>query len=167
MWRLTEEQRELREKLRGFVLEEVRPRMLEVDETCDYPFDVHKALAREGYLGLAIPEEQGGGGAGSVEFCAYVEELAKVSATAPLMAAYVKLTALPIMLAGSDEQKDRFLPGLTSGEQLGSYALTEPAVGSDPAALQTTAEKRGDRWVLNGEKRFIGNAGLSHLYVVF
>jgi alkylation response protein AidB-like acyl-CoA dehydrogenase len=138
-----------------------------VDDTCDYPFDVHKALSRAGYIGLAIPEEYGGGGAGSVEFCAYIEELAKVSATASLMAAYVKLTSLPIMLAGSDEQKKRFLPGLASGEQLGSYALTEPAVGSDPAALQTTAEKHGDTWVLNGQKRFIGNAGLSDTYVVF
>jgi alkylation response protein AidB-like acyl-CoA dehydrogenase len=83
------------------------------------------------------------------------------------MAAYVKLTALPIVLAGSEEQKQRFLPPLASGDTLGSYALTEPGVGSDPAALQTRAEKRGDKWVLNGEKRFIGNAGLSDLYVVF
>src|SRR3954447_10534442 len=167
MWRLTDEQRELREQIRQFTLDEVRPRMLAVDDTCDYPFDVHKALSRAGYIGLALPEQYGGGGAGSVEFCAYIEELAKVSATASLMAAYVKLTTLPIMLAGSDEQKKRFLPGLASGEQLGSYALTEPAVGSDPAALQTRAERHGDTWVLNGEKRFIGNAGLSHLYVVF
>jgi alkylation response protein AidB-like acyl-CoA dehydrogenase len=167
MWRLTDEQRELRERIREFALNEVRPRMLEVDETCDYPMDVHEALGREQLLGLAIPPEYGGRGAGSVEFCAYIEELAKVSATASLMAAYVKLTSLPIMLAGSDEQKQRFLPGLASGERLGSYALTEPAVGSDPAALQARAERHGDTWVLNGEKRFIGNAGISHLYVVF
>jgi alkylation response protein AidB-like acyl-CoA dehydrogenase len=75
--------------------------------------------------------------------------------------------SLPILLAGSEEQKRQWLPGLVSGEALGSYALTEPAVGSDPAALQTTAERRGDVYVLNGEKRFIGNAGLSDLYVVF
>jgi alkylation response protein AidB-like acyl-CoA dehydrogenase len=167
MWRLTDEQRELREQIREFAISEVRPRMLEVDETCDYPFDVHEALSKAGYIGLAIPKEYGGGGAGSVEFCAYIEELAKVSATASLMAAYVKLTALPIVLAGSDEQKQRFLPGLASGEKLGSYALTEPSVGSDPAALQTRAEKQGDKWVLNGQKRFIGNAGLSDVYVVF
>ena len=86
--------------------------MLEVDETCDYPFDVHDALRRERLIGLAIPEEYGGEGANSVTFCSYVEELAKVSATASLMAAYVKLTALPIILAGSAEQKQRFLPGL-------------------------------------------------------
>ena len=167
MWRLTDEQRELRDRIREFVLATVRPRMLEVDETCDYPFEVHHALAREGLLGLAIPEAYGGGGANSVSFCAYVEELAKVSATASLMAAYVKLTALPIVLAGSEEQKRRFLPGLACGEQLGSYALTEPDVGSDPAALQTRAERRGDRYVITGQKRFIGNDGLSQVYVVF
>ncbi len=167
MWRLTDEQRELRERIREFVLAVVRPRMLQVDETCDYPFDVHHALAREGLIGLAIPEEFGGRGATSVSFGAYIEELAKVSATASLMAAYVKLTALPIILAGSEDQKHRFLAPLASGEQLGSYALTEPNVGSDPAALQMRAERHGDRYILNGEKRFIGNAGLSEIYVVF
>src|SRR3954467_12012432 len=167
MWRLTDEQRELRQRIREVAQQEVRPRMLEVDESCDYPMDVHRALSDAGYIGLGIPPEHGGGGASSVPFNAYVEELAKVSGTASLMAAYVKLTSLPIMLAGTDEQKQRFLPGLASGEQLGSYALTEPGVGSDPAALQTRAEKRGDHWVLNGQKRFIGNGGLSDLYVVF
>src|SRR5439155_1669246 len=104
----------------------------------------------------------GGRGANAVSFGAYVEELAKVSSTASLMAAYVKLTALPILLAGSEKQKRRWLPPLASGEQLGSYALTEPSVGSDPAALQTRAERHGDCYVLNGEKRFIGNASLTY-----
>ena len=167
MWRLTDEQRARRERIREFALEEVRPRMLEIDESCDYPFDVHDAMKREELIGLAIPEEYGGAGTNSVTFCSYIEELAKVSATASLMAAYVKLTALPIVLAGSEAQKKRFLPPLASGEVLGSYALTEPGVGSDPAALQTRAEKRGEVWVLNGEKRFIGNAGLADTYVVF
>ena len=111
MWRLTDEQRELRERIRTFVLEEVRPRTLELDEGCDYPRDLYDVLAREELLGLAIPTEYGGGGQSNVPFCAYIEELAKVSATVSLMAAYVKLTSLPIMLAGSDEQKQRFLPG--------------------------------------------------------
>jgi alkylation response protein AidB-like acyl-CoA dehydrogenase len=167
MWRLTDEQRELRERIREFALAVIRPRMLAVDETGDYPFEVHEALAQEGLIGLAMPKEYGGRGTSSVEFGAYVEELAKVSATASLMAAYVKLTALPIMIAGSEAQKQRLLPPLASGEQLGSYALTEPDVGSDPAALQTRAERHADRYVLNGEKRFIGNAGISDLYVVF
>ncbi|MCW3009616.1 MAG: Butyryl-CoA dehydrogenase, partial [Solirubrobacterales bacterium] len=167
MWRLTDEQRELRDTIRTFAQQVVRPAMLDVDERSDYPHALHEALAAEGLLALAVPSEYGGRGATNVAFCSFVEELARVSATASLMAAYVKLTTLPIVLAGSEEQKRRFLPGLANGEQLGSYAISEPAVGSDPAALQTTAEKRGDTWVLNGTKRFIGNAGLSDLYVVF
>lgn len=167
MWQLTDEQRELRDRIREFALSEVREAMLEVDETRDYPREVHDALAREGYLGLPIPLEHGGAGVSGVAFCSYVEELAKVSATASLMATYVKLSALPVMLAGSEELKARVLPGLASGEQLGSYALTEPSAGSDPAALRTHAERRGDVWVLNGEKRFIGNAGMADMYVVF
>jgi alkylation response protein AidB-like acyl-CoA dehydrogenase len=167
MWRLTDEQRELRERIRGIVLEQVRPRTFEMSEGCEYPRDLYDVLARERLLGLSIPEEYGGHGHSNVSFCAYIEELAKISTTVSLMAAYVKLVSLPILLAGSDEQKSEYLPALTSGEKLGSYALTEPAVGSDPAALQTRAERRGDVYVLNGEKRFIGNAGLSDIYVVF
>jgi alkylation response protein AidB-like acyl-CoA dehydrogenase len=87
MWRLTDEQRELRDRIRQFALSEVRPRMLKVDETCNYPFEIHRALAAEGLLGLAVPRAYGGGGANSVSFCAYIEELAKVLVTASLMAA--------------------------------------------------------------------------------
>jgi alkylation response protein AidB-like acyl-CoA dehydrogenase len=167
MWRLTDEQRELRERIRTVVLEKVRPRTFDMSEGCEYPRDLYDVLAEEKLLGLSIPTEYGGHGHSNVSFCAYIEELAKISTTVSLMAAYVKLVSLPILLAGSEEQKKEYLPGLTSGATLGSYALTEPAVGSDPAALQTRAEKRGDVWVLNGEKRFIGNAGLSDVYVVF
>jgi alkylation response protein AidB-like acyl-CoA dehydrogenase len=167
MWRLTDDQRAFREHLRSVVLEEIRPRVLEIDERCDYPHDVHQILAREGLLGLAVPREDGGRGETEVSFCAFVEELAKVSGTVSLMAAYVKLVTLPIVLAGTDEQKREYIPPLIKGEVYGSYALTEPGVGSDPAALETRAERHGDVWVLNGQKRFIGNAGLSRTYVVF
>jgi alkylation response protein AidB-like acyl-CoA dehydrogenase len=161
MWRLTDEERELRERIRAVVLEQIRPRVREMDENCDYPHDVHETLAREGLMGLAFPAEYGGRDASEVSWCAYVEELAKVSGTVSLMAAYVKLVALPILIAGTEEQKREYLPPLVSGERYGSYALTEPAVGSDPAALQTRAERHGDTWVLNG------NAGHADTYVVF
>ncbi|MGZ8648090.1 MAG: acyl-CoA dehydrogenase family protein [Solirubrobacteraceae bacterium] len=167
MWRLTDEQRALREQIRSVVLEQIRPHVREMVEDCDYPHQIHEILAREHLMGLAIPSAYGGRDATEVSWCAYVEELAKVSGTVSLMAAYVKLVSLPILLAGSEEQKREFLPPLVSGERYGSYALTEPGVGSDPAALQTTAERHGDVWVLNGEKRFIGNAGHSDTYVVF
>ncbi|MEA2267602.1 MAG: butyryl-CoA dehydrogenase, partial [Solirubrobacteraceae bacterium] len=167
MWRLTDDQRTFREHLRSVVLDEIRPRVREIDENCEYPHDIHRRLAGEGLLGLAVPREDGGRGETEVSFCAFVEELAKVSGTVSLMAAYVKLVTLPIVLAGDVAQKERYLPPLISGEVYGSYALTEPGVGSDPAALETRAERHGDVYVLNGQKRFIGNAGLSKVYVVF
>src|ERR671921_1476993 len=167
MWRLSDEQRAFREHLRGVGLDEIRPRVREIDERCDYPHDIHQTLAREGFFALAVPVQDGGRGETEVSFCAFVEELAKVSGTVSLMAAYVKLVALPIVLAGTEEQKRRWLPPLIDGTMYGSYALTEPGVGSDPAALETRAERRGDVWVLNGQKRFIGNAGMSGVYVVF
>ncbi len=167
MWRLTDEQRALREEIRRVVLEEIRPRLSALGEGDDYPYDIHEVLAKRRLLGLAIPEEYGGRGQTTVAFNACIEELAKVSGTVSLMAAYVKLAALPIVIAGSDEQKRRFLPGLASGELFGSYAITEPDAGSDPAALQTVAERRGNALVVNGCKRFIGNAGMADFISLF
>ncbi len=149
------------------VREEIQPRVREIDEGCEYPRDLYAVMAEHDLLGLSFPRSYGGRCDSDVSWCAYVEELAKVSGTVSLMAAYVKLVSLPILLAGSEEQKQRVLPGLLTGETLGSFALSEPDVGSDPGALQTRAERHGDTWVLNGAKRFIGNAGLSDVYVVF
>jgi alkylation response protein AidB-like acyl-CoA dehydrogenase len=167
MWRLTDEQRALREEIRAVVREEIQPRVREIDENDEYPRDLYGVMAEHDLLGLSFPREYGGRCDSDVSWCAYVEELAKVSGTVSLMAAYVKLVSLPILLAGSDEQKQRVLPGLIAGETLGSFALSEPNVGSDPGALETRAERHGDVWLLNGAKRFIGNAGLSDVYVVF
>ena len=167
MWRLTDDQRALREEIRAVVRERIQPRVREIDEGCEYPRDLYGVMAEHNLLGLSVPKRFGGRCESDVSWCAYVEELAKVSGTVSLMAAYVKLVSLPLTLAGSQEQIERVLPGLLSGEQLGSFALSEPNVGSDPGALETRAERHGDTWILNGEKRFIGNAGLSDVYVVF
>jgi alkylation response protein AidB-like acyl-CoA dehydrogenase len=167
MWRLSDEQRALREEIRAVVREEIRPRVREIDETCEYPRDLYAVMAEHRLLGLGFPARHGGRCDSEVSWCAYVEELAKVSGTVSLMAAYVKLVSLPLLLAGTEEQQDKVIPRLISGEILGSFALSEPNVGSDPAALETRAERRGDGWVVNGQKRFIGNAGLSDVYVVF
>jgi alkylation response protein AidB-like acyl-CoA dehydrogenase len=167
MWRLTDEQRELREEIRGVVRDEIRPRVRLMEDNCEYPRDLYELMAQRRLLGLGFPERYGGRCKSETSWCAYVEELAKVSGTVSLMAAYVKLVSLPLLLAGSEEQKQRVIPRLLAGEILGSFALSEPNVGSDPGALETHAERRGDRWLLNGRKRFIGNAGLSDVYVVF
>src|SRR3954447_13554517 len=144
-----------------------QPRVREIDESGEYPRDLYGVMRDADLLGLSVPPEYGGRCNTDVSWCAYVEELAKVSGTVSLMAAYVKLVTLPILLAGNDEQKQRVIPPIVRGERLGSFALSEPAVGSDPGGLETRAERHGDTWVLNGEKRFIGNAGLSDVYVVF
>jgi alkylation response protein AidB-like acyl-CoA dehydrogenase len=167
MWRLTDEQRELREEIRTVVREDIRPRVRTMEENCEYPRDLYELMASKRLLGLGFPERYGGRCKSEASWCAYVEELAKVSGTVSLMAAYVKLVSLPLLLAGNDEQKERVIPRLLAGEILGSFALSEPNVGSDPGALETRAERRGEGWVLNGQKRFIGNAGLSDVYVVF
>src|SRR5215211_2726640 len=167
MWRLTDDQRALREEIRSVVRERIQPRVREIDEGCEYPRDLYGVMAEHNLLGLSVPKRFGGRCESDVSWCAYVEELAKVSGTVSLMAAYVKLVSLPLMLAGNEQQITRVLPDLLSGEILGSFALSEPNVGSDPGGLETRAERHGDTWVLNGEKRFIGNAGLSDVYIVF
>src|SRR3954447_23548059 len=167
MWRLTDEQRALREEIRGVVREEIRPRVRTMEENCEYPRDLYALMAERRLLGLGFPERYGGRCKSEASWCAYVEELAKVSGTVSLMAAYVKLVSLPLLLAGTREQQERVIPRLLTGEILGSFALSEPNVGSDPGALETRADRRGDGWVLNGAKKFIGNAGLSDVYIVF
>src|SRR4051812_27628375 len=167
MWRLTDEQRALRDEIREIVRTEIRERVRRMEEDCEYPRDLYETMARHRLLGLGFPERYGGRCKSEASWCAYVEELAKVSGTVSLMAAYVKLVSLPLLLAGTSEQQQAVIPRLLRGEILGSFALSEPNVGSDPGALETHAERRGDVWVLNGAKKFIGNAGLSDIYIVF
>jgi alkylation response protein AidB-like acyl-CoA dehydrogenase len=167
MWRLTDEQARLRDEIREIVVRDIQPRVRTMEESCEYPRDLYEVMARNKLLGLGFPAEHGGRCSSETSWCAWVEELAKVSGTVSLMAAYVKLTSLPLLLAGSEEQQRRIIPALIAGERLGSFALSEPNVGSDPAGLETRAERRGDVWILNGAKRFIGNAGLSDVYIVF
>src|SRR5215212_10944244 len=137
MWRLTDDQRALREEIRSVVRERIQPRVREIDEGCEYPCDLYGVMAEHNLLGLSVPKRFGGRCESDVSWCAYVEELAKVSGTVLLMAAYVKLVSLPLLLAGTEEQQKRVLPDLLSGELLGSFALSEPNVGSDPGALET------------------------------
>ena len=167
-WDLTTDQRRLRDEVRDVAAHEVRPRAAAAEaDGGRYPTALFDALAGARVLATAVPPAHGGRWLDYVGWACVVEELARVSGVASLMAAYVKLVALPIELAGTEEQKRRLLPVLASGELLGSYALTEQGAGSDPAAIETRAERHGHGWVLNGEKRFIGNAGLSGVMVVF
>ena len=164
---LTDEQREIRELVRTIARERIAPRAAEIDKSAEFPWDVVEVFRDNGIFGLMYDEEYGGIGASALMTLVTIEEFSKVCATSGLIVAVQELGSLGIKLAGTAEQKQRFLPKLASGEWLAAYALTEPGSGSDSAAMLTTAVRDGDEYVLNGGKRFITNAGVASLYVVF
>jgi alkylation response protein AidB-like acyl-CoA dehydrogenase len=164
---LTEEQRELRDLVRTLARERIAPRAAEIDETHEFPWDVVELFREHGIFGLLFDEEWGGTGTSVLLALVTIEELSKVCATSGLIVAVQELGSLGLKLAGTQEQKDRWLPALASGEVLCAYALTEAGSGSDSAAMRTTARRDGDGYVLDGSKRFITNAGVAGLYTVF
>jgi alkylation response protein AidB-like acyl-CoA dehydrogenase len=164
---LTGEQREIRDLVRTLARERVAPRAAEIDKKAEFPWDMVELFREHDLLGLPFEEQYGGTGTGALMVLVAIEELSKVCATTGLIMAVQELGSLGIKLAGTDEQKERFLPRLASGEWLAAYALTEPGSGSDSAAMRTEALLDGDAYVLNGGKRFITNAGVAGLYVVF
>jgi len=164
---LTDEQREIRELVRTIARERIAPRAAEIDKSAEFPWDVVEVFRENDLFGVMYDEEYGGIGASALMTLVTIEELSKVCATSGLIIAVQELGSLGIKLAGTDGQKKRFLPKLASGESLAAYALTEPGSGSDSAAMLTTAVRDGDKYVLNGGKRFITNAGVASLYVAF
>ena len=164
---LTDEQRAIRELVRTLARERIAPRAAEIDKSAEFPWDVVELFRENDLFGILYDEAYGGIGASSLMALVTIEELSKVCATSGLIVAVQELGSLGIKLAGSDEQKQRFLPRLASGEWLAAYALTEPGSGSDSAAMRTTARREGDEYLLDGGKRFITNAGVAHVYVVF
>jgi alkylation response protein AidB-like acyl-CoA dehydrogenase len=164
---LAAEQRELRDFVRTIARERIAPRAAEIDESGEFPWDVVELFRESEIIGLPFSERYGGTGTGTLMLLVAIEEIAKVCATSALILAGQALGALALELAGSDEQRERFLPRLASGEQLGAYALTEAGAGSDPVAMRTTARLDDHGYVLDGTKRFITGAGVAGLYVVF
>jgi alkylation response protein AidB-like acyl-CoA dehydrogenase len=164
---LSDEQREIRELVRTIARERVAPRAAEIDRSHEFPWDVVEVFRENELFALLFDEEWGGTGTGTLLALVAIEELAKVCATSALILAVQELGSLGLKLAGSQEQKQRYLPRLASGELLGAYALTEAGSGSDSAAMRTTARLEGDEYVLDGSKRFITNASVAGLYTVF
>jgi alkylation response protein AidB-like acyl-CoA dehydrogenase len=164
---LTDEQREIRELVRTIARDRIAPRAAEIDESAEFPSDMVELFREYDILGLPFDERYGGTGTGALMVLVAVEEISKVCATTGLILAVQELGSLALRLAGTDEQKQRFLPRLASGEWLAAYALTEPGSGSDSAAMRTEARREDDQYVLNGSKRFITNAGVAGLYTVF
>jgi alkylation response protein AidB-like acyl-CoA dehydrogenase len=164
---LTEEQRELRELVRSLARDRIAPRAAEIDESHEFPWDVVELFREHGLYGLFFDEEWGGTETGALLALIAIEEICKVCATSGLLLVVQELGSLGVKLAGTREQKERYLPKLASGEWLCAYALTEAGSGSDSAAMRTTARREADGYVLSGGKRFITNAGVANLYTVF
>jgi alkylation response protein AidB-like acyl-CoA dehydrogenase len=164
---LSDEQLEIRELVRALARVRIAPRAAEIDESHEFPWDVVELFREHELFGLFFDEEWGGTGTGVLLALVAIEEVSKVCATSGLILAVQELGSLGLKLAGSQEQKERYLPRLASGEWLCAYALTEAGSGSDSAAMRTTARRDGYAYVVNGSKRFITNAGVAGLYTVF
>ncbi|NUN69315.1 MAG: acyl-CoA dehydrogenase family protein [Bacteroidetes bacterium] len=164
----TEEQLMLRDMARDFTNAEIRPLAASIDRNEAIPEHLMKKLGEVGLLGTAIPEEYGGGGFGKVGFCIAQEEVARVcGSTAATIGAHQSIGAQAILLGGSEELKKKYLPRIASGEMIAAFALTEADAGSDSFNLSTRAEKKGDTWILNGEKVWITNGAIADVFSVF
>ena len=157
---LTPEHELVRSTVREFAEQRVAPVAAELDREHRFPYELVAELAELGLMGMPIPEEYGGAGTDTLSYAIAVEELTRIdSSVAITMAAHTSLGTMPILLFGSEEQKQQWLPDLASGRKLAAFGLTEPGAGSDAAAARTTAELRDGQWVVNGSKIFITNAG--------
>jgi alkylation response protein AidB-like acyl-CoA dehydrogenase len=162
----TSEQQQLRKTIREFCEAEIKPHVMEWDESQEFPLDVFRRLGKLGVLGAVFPEEFGGAGYSYVDYSIVMEEIARVDPSIALsVAAHVSLCSNHIYLAGSEAQKNRYLPKLTSGEWIGCWSLTEPEAGSDAGGTRTKAVLEGDSWVLNGGKTFTTNAHVADVCV--
>ena len=156
----TAEQELVRKTVREFAEQRVAPLAEELDREQRFPSELVAELAELGLMGMTVPEEYGGGGADTVSYAIAVEELTRVdSSVAITMAAHHSLGTLPIYYFGSEDQKRQWLPDLASGKKLAAFGLTEPGAGSDAGATRTSAELRDGKWIINGAKIFITNAG--------
>jgi alkylation response protein AidB-like acyl-CoA dehydrogenase len=165
---LPPEVEEFRATVRQIVEERIGlARAAEIDETDEFPWDVHKVLVEHDLMGVGLPEEYGGAGGGSLEVAVMIEEVSRVSAGSALIPLVSRLGAIPVLLAGSEELKREVVEGIARGRRLAAYCLTEPGSGSDSAALRTRFERTSAGFVLTGTKRFITLAGVADAYVVF
>ncbi len=164
---LTEEQQMVREMAQRFAETEIKPKAAEMDKTHAHPEEICQKMGELKMMGIAVPEEYGGGGMDNVSYALALIEISKACAsTGAIMSVNNSLYCFPVMAYGTHEQKLKYLNPVASGEKIGCYALTEAGAGSDPAALRTTAVKDGDEWVINGEKKFITSGNVAAYGVI-
>ena len=164
---LTEDQEQLRREIRDFAAREIAPNVMRWDEASQFPADVVRQLGQMGLMGVIFPPEYGGAGLGYVDYALAIEELSAVDGSIGIIvAAHNSLATNHIFLAGNEQQRCKYVPRLASGEWLGAWGLTEPGSGSDASAARTTAVRKGDNWVLNGNKTFITNAHYADVAVI-
>lgn len=164
--KFSQEHELFRRSVRDFVEKKVEPSALEIDEKDEIPRDLIEAMAQQGFFGVGIPEEYGGQGEDHISTVILTEEISRVSPALSVILGTNMLFVVPILLFGSEDQRRKYIPPIARGEKFGAFAVTEPCCGSDVAGIQTRAEKKGDRWVINGRKAFISNADLADYIIV-
>ncbi|MFQ5521538.1 MAG: acyl-CoA dehydrogenase family protein, partial [Candidatus Methylomirabilia bacterium] len=167
LYYLSDEQRQVRDLARAIAREKIAPLAPGYDETESYPQQPMQFLADQGLMGIWVPEEYGGTSMGALALCLVTEEIAWACAATATNFLATPLGGYPILLAGTEEQKKRYLPRLATGEILAAYSLSESAAGSDAASLQTQAVRRGDRYILNGTKLWCSNGDHAGVITLF
>ncbi|CAG9620099.1 acyl-CoA dehydrogenase [Sutcliffiella rhizosphaerae] len=165
--RFTEEQEMVRKMVRDFAETEIAPFVEEMEEG-EFPHEILQKMADLGLMGMTIPEEYGGAGMDFISYIIAINELSRVSATiGVILSVHTSVGTNPILYFGTEEQKQKYVTKLASGEYLGAFCLTEPSAGSDAGSMKTRAVKQGDHYVVNGSKVFITNGGVADTYIVF
>jgi alkylation response protein AidB-like acyl-CoA dehydrogenase len=165
---LSDQHQMMQKIFRQFADKEIAPNAAKYDELAQFPADNIKKMGAQGFMGIPIPEEYGGAGADFLTYILCVEEISRACAsTGVILSVHTSVGTFPVLYYGTEEQKQKYVPKLATGEYLGAFALTEPGAGSDASALRTLAKKAGDDYVLNGTKIFISNGGHADVYTVF
>ena len=165
---LTNDQKMLQREVRNFAETELAPVAPQIDVSGEFPWDNIKKMAKLGLLGIIVPEKYGGSEFDFVSLAVAIEEISRICAsTGVIVAVNNSLVSYPILQFGTEEQKEKYLPPLCSGDKLGAMGITEPNAGSDVAAMESTAKLEGNHYILNGTKRFITNGGEAGIFIVF
>lgn len=162
---LTEQQEMIQDVAKRVAKDYLEPRAAEIDKTGEFPWENMKVMAENGLFGVHVPEEYGGVGSDMLSHVVVVEEIAKACASTSVALSTQALTLAPFLIAGTEEQKKKYVTPLAEGKVLGSFGITEPGAGSDVSSVKTSAVRDGDDFILNGQKVFITNAGESEIYV--